>query len=128
MGVLRLLPALAFVVLLAGQVLVVSDLAYADSPCACGMPCPGYRCYCNYCCFHPCATSDSFESSNFQLRSVHSSPLFANNRVGNDNGSGFTLVANPQAFLKLQCQRLKEMLSWVSDLQIRGPEFQATLQ
>src|SRR5215467_10519942 len=120
MGAVRLLPAFIFVVLLGGHVLVVSDLAHADGPCGCNMMCPGPHCYCDYCnCFGICSISDSFEnyhSTNFQIRSVHSSPLFANNSVGKDNGNGFTLVANPQALLKLQCQRLKEMLNWASDL------------
>ena len=127
MGVMRLLPAFIFVVLLGAQVLFLSNRAYAQYYCMCNVTCPGPRCSCD----PNCAVTDSFEnyhSSNFQIRSVHSSPLFVNNPVGNDNGSGFTLVAIPQALLKLQCQRLKEMLNWVSDLHIKGSEFQGTFQ
>src|SRR5215467_12943368 len=121
MGVMRLLPALVFVVLLGGPVLVVSDLAHAQQrPCGCNMSCPGPNCYCDYCnCFGiGCSISDSFEnyhSTNFQIRSVHS-PLFTTDAAGNDLPRVVTLLAMPQEFVKLQCQRLKEMLSWVSDL------------
>lgn len=128
MVVKSFLPALLFVVLLGGQVLLVSELAHAG-PCACGMPCPGPRCTCNCSCT-PCAISNSlenFSSTNFQIRSVHSNPLFEGSSVQNDNGSGFRLIAVPQAFLKLKCQRLKEMLSWAGESQDGTSAFQQIL-
>jgi hypothetical protein len=114
MGTVRLLPVLLLVLLLGGQLLHVSDLAYAT--CMCDQACPQPRgcgaCDCN--CFGTCAVDDysqsyNAHSTNFQIRSVHS-PLFTNDAAGNDLPRAVTILAMPQGFVKLQCQRLKEML------------------
>jgi len=123
MGVWRILPA--FILLLLGaQLLVLADPAYAGCPC--NMTCPTPKCQCD----PGCAVSDfqNFPSANFQIRNVQSSPLFKGSSAEIDIGSGFRLIAVPQAFLKLQCQRITDMLSWVSDFQIKGSELRGTLQ
>jgi hypothetical protein len=126
MGFMRLLPGFIFVVLMGAQLLFLSDQAYAY--CSCWMACPSPRCpSCN----PNCAVSDSFANyhrTTFQIRSVHSTRLFASDSTGNDNSTGFRLIAVPQALLKLQCERIKEILNWVSDLHVTGSEFQGTLQ
>lgn len=125
MAVMRLLPAFMFVVLLGTQMLFLSDRAYAG--CSCYMACPSPRCP-N--CDPYCAVGDSFKNyhnTKFQIRSVHS-PLFTTDAAGNDLPRVVTLLATPQAFVKLQCQRIKEMLNWASDLYMKGPESQRALQ
>ena len=122
MGVMRFLPAFILVALVGGQVLFLSDRAQAY--CTCGMTCPTARCQCD----PGCAVSDSFKSyhsATLQIRSVHS-PLFTTDAAGNDLPRVVTLLAIPQGFVKLQCQRLKEMLNWASDLRIT--DLQGTLQ
>jgi hypothetical protein len=123
MGVWRILPA--FILLLLGaQLLVLADPAHAGCPC--NMTCPTPRCQCD----PSCAVSDfqSYQAANLQIRSVQSSPFFKGTSADIDIGSGFRLIAAPQAFLKLQCQRITEMLSWVSDFQIKASDLQGTLQ
>ena len=124
MGVTRLLAVFMFGLLVGAQSLLLPDSAYAW--CSCGMTCPTPRCQCD----PGCAVSDvqNFQAANFQIRNVQSSLLFTNSSADIDMVSGFRLIAAPQAFLKVQCQRIAGMLSWVSDIHIQNLAFQGTLQ
>src|SRR5262245_4080727 len=117
MGVMRLLPALVFFAWLGGQILFQADHAYAY--CMCDQACPQQGiCNCN----PRCAVTDSFHndmsnSSTLQIRSLRNSVGFTTDNSETGVRSGFTLVAIPQGFLRLQCQRLKEMLNWAGETQ-----------
>src|SRR5262245_51682976 len=126
MGAMRLLPVLLLVILLGGQLPLMSNLAYAT--CMCDQACPQPR-GCGACdpgCPH--TVPDSFQnytlnSKTIELRSVRSSAPFTLETSGTDVRKAATILAMPQKFfVKLQCQRIKEMLNWASDLHVKGPE------
>jgi hypothetical protein len=115
MRVMRLLPALVLAVLL-GQVLFLSDRAYAW--CMCDQACPQPRCQCSpYCAVSDPFQKDNSTSSAIQMRSLRASAPFdsalnpTSTQIGSGIRSSLNLVAIPQGLLKLQCQRLKEMLN-----------------
>jgi len=124
MGVMRLLPALVFFALLGGgQILFQPDHAYAY--CMCDQTCPQEGiCNCN----PRCAVTDSYRSkisnsSAIQVRNLSNSLGFTNDNSENGVRSGATLVAISQEFLKLQCQRLKELLNWAVEYQEGNSDF-----
>ena len=137
MGPVRLLPTLLLVVLLGGQALIVSGLAYARC-CTCGMSCPqGTSCVC-CCCYAPCATDDTIEQNvsyntifndrPLKVRGLRenraiiaSEPAFNYLPVRIMHGSpdsAMRLVAIPVGALKFQCERVNQLLNMLSDLQI----------
>src|SRR6478609_6615167 len=123
MGVLRVMHALLLVlVLMAGQLMFLSERAYAG-PCMCGQPCPQRSCYCDCHCLYTCAVDDYSQSFNphstsFQIPSVRSR-LFTHDSADNDLTRTATLLGKTQGFLTLQCQTLKQMLNWASDLYMK---------
>jgi len=127
MSTVRLLPAFLLIVFLGGEVLFLSDRAHAY--CTCGQTCPQRSCGCDPNCPH----LDSFQTNAsdniaFQIRSFRITAQFMTDAAGNDLPTGRNLLGMTQGFVRLQCQRLTEMLNWASDTHIKGPEFQLTLQ
>ena len=123
MIVLRLVPALLLFVLLAGQTIVLPDEAYATW-CMCDHPCPQPYCQCYPACRALIGASQNIavNNSTFQVRAVRSFAVL-DSTINGTTRSSLTLSAIPQGYLKLQCQRLKEILDWASEL-LDASEFQ----
>jgi len=62
-------------------------------------------------------------SSAIQVRNLNNSLGLTNDNSENGVRSGVTLVAISQEFLKLQCQRLKELLNWAVEYQEGNSDF-----
>jgi hypothetical protein len=128
MGVMRLLPVLFFFGLLGGQILFQPDHSYATN-CMCDQACPQPGiCNCN----SRCAVTDSYhskisDSSTIQVRNLSNSLGVTTDNSENGVRSGSTLIAIPHGFLKLQCQRLKEMLNWAGESRDGSSAFQQIL-
>jgi hypothetical protein len=115
MIVLRLVPALLLFVLLAGPAMVLPDQADA-AYCMCDQSCPQPYCKCYPYCRALIGTSQNVTANNtFQVRAVRSFAVL-DSTINGTTRSSLTLSAIPQGYLKLQCQRLKEILDWASEL------------
>jgi hypothetical protein len=137
MGVMRLVPAFIFSVLMGVQVLSPSAPVYARC-CTCGMSCPqGTSCSC-CCCYPPCATEDTFAKDvsyntifsvrPLEIRGIRADRAVIASETGfsyipvkimhDSPGSAMRLVTIPLEELKFQCERISRLINTLSDFQI----------
>jgi hypothetical protein len=132
MIVLRLVPACLLFLLLAGQAIILPDQA-AYAYCMCDQACPQPNCKCSpYCAVREPLQISTANSTTFQIRNLgeNLALIVADSALndtsiqpGNGGRTGLTLIAIPQEDLKLQCQRLKEILNWASEFLDGTSEF-----
>ena len=128
---LRIVPVCLLFLFLAGQAIILPGQAYAY--CMCDQACPQPNCKCSpYCAVREPLQISTADSITFQIRNLgeNLALIVADSALndtsiehGNGGRIGLTLIAIHKEALKLQCRRLKEILSWASEFLDGTSEF-----